>query len=214
MQATRVYLVRHGETEWNNVGRYQGQSDIALSARGRRQAELLQQRFSRVHLDAIYSSDLKRARETAMTIAAPHNLEVNLEKGLREINFGSWEGLRYQEIAELYPQAWEEWRRDPGQRVIPGGESFGQVKKRAAAVFKRIVQKEQGRRVLLVAHGGCLRSLMCFLLGVDLKSVWRFRLDNTGVSVVDCYGDDSILVLLNDTHHLEKLAGSEEKVAL
>ncbi|NLW08134.1 MAG: alpha-ribazole phosphatase [Clostridia bacterium] len=209
MQATRVYLVRHGETEWNNLGRYQGHSDIALSSRGRRQAELLSQRFEKVHLDAAYASDLKRARETAITIVAPHNLEVKLEAGLREINFGAWEGLSYQEIIAAFPQEWEEWRYDPANRAVPGGESFQQVKERALAVFNKIVAKEKGRNILLVAHGGCLRALICSILGLDLSAVWRFRLDNTGVSVVDCYNENKILVLLNDTHHLELLAGPD-----
>lgn len=205
---TRVYLVRHGETEWNHSGRYQGHSDVALSPGGRRQAELLRERFRHIHLDGVYASDLSRARETA-AIAAPHGLGINCVTALREINFGSWEGLTYQEITASYPHEWEEWRRDPGNRVVPGGESFQQVKERVWEAFNLIVGQEKGRNILLVAHGGSIRTLICAILGLDLNAVWRFRLDNTGVSVVDCYDDTRILVLLNDTHHLETLGGPD-----
>ncbi|KYH31103.1 alpha-ribazole phosphatase [Neomoorella mulderi] len=209
MQGTRVYLVRHGETEWNNSGRYQGHSDVALSSKGRRQAELLRERFRHISLDGVYSSDLSRARETAATIAAPHGLEVNTVTGLREINFGTWEGLTYQEIIARFPREWEEWRQDPGNRIVPGGESFQQVKERVWEAFNGIVRQEKGRSILLVAHGGSLRTLICAILELDLTAVWRFRLDNTGVSIVDCYDDKHILVLLNDTHHLETLGGPD-----
>ncbi|QGP93470.1 Phosphoserine phosphatase 1 [Neomoorella glycerini] len=209
MQGTRVYLVRHGETEWNNSGRYQGHSDVALSSKGRLQAELLRERFRHISLDGVYSSDLSRARETAATIAAPHGLEVNTVTGLREINFGAWEGLTYQEIIAGFPREWEEWRQDPGNRIVPGGESFQQVKARVWEAFNGIVQQEKGCSILLVAHGGSLRTLICAILGLDLTAVWRFRLDNTGVSIVDCYDDKHILVLLNDTHHLETLGGPD-----
>ncbi|MGI9860303.1 alpha-ribazole phosphatase [Moorella naiadis] len=210
MQGIRVYLVRHGETEWNHTMRYQGHSDIALSANGRRQAELLRERFRGIKLDAVYSSDLYRAKETAMAIAAPHGLLVQEVPALREINFGAWEGLTYQEIITSYPQEWETWRRNPGTTIVPEGESFQQVKERALAAFEKIVAgEEKGRTLLFVAHGGSLRSLICALLGLDLTAVWRFRLDNTGVSVVDCYDENRILVLLNDTHHLETLGGPD-----
>ncbi|OIQ08885.1 phosphoserine phosphatase 1 [Moorella thermoacetica] len=209
MQSTRVYLVRHGETEWNNSGRYQGHSDIALSPNGRRQAELLRERFCRVHLDAVFTSDLRRARETAAIIAAPHGLKINEVPALREINFGVWEGLTYQEIIANHPREWEAWRQDPGATIIPGGESFQQVQERALAAFNGILDRERGRNLLVVAHGGSLRALICGILGLDLTAVWRFRLDNTGVSVVDCYGVHQILVLLNDTHHLEDLGGPD-----
>ncbi|GEA15309.1 MAG: hypothetical protein PWR22_49 [Moorella sp. (in: firmicutes)] len=209
MEGTRVYLVRHGETEWNNAGRYQGHSDVALSPRGRQQAELLRERFRHVSLDGVYSSDLSRARETAATIAAPHGLEVNTVTGLREINFGAWEGLTYQEIVAGFPCEWEAWRRDPANKIVPGGESFRQVMERAWRAFNGIVRQEKGRNILLVAHGGSLRALICAILGLDLTAVWRFRLDNTGVSIVDCYDDKHILVLLNDTHHLETMGGPD-----
>ncbi|CEP68675.1 Alpha-ribazole phosphatase, CobC [Moorella glycerini] len=209
MQGTRVYLVRHGETEWNNSGRYQGHSDVDLSSKGRLQAELLRERFRHISLDGVYSSDLSRARETAVTIAAPHGLEVNTVTGLREINFGTWEGLTYQEIVASFPCEWEAWRRDPANKIVPGGESFRQVKERVWEAFNGIVRQEMGRSILLVAHGGSLRTLICAILGLDLTAVWRFRLDNTGVSIVDCYDDKHILVLLNDTHHLETLGGPD-----
>ncbi len=205
MQVTRVYLVRHGETEWNNMRRYQGCSDIVLNINGRRQAELLQHRFREIPLEAAYASDLKRAQETAKTIIAPHGLKLNLDTGLRETNFGDWEGLNHQEIIAAFPKEWHEWRCDPGNRAVPGGESFKQVKNRVQATFNKIIEKEQGKNILLVAHGGSLRALICSVLGLKLNFIWRFRLNNTGVSVIDCIGENKILVLLNDICHLVSL---------
>ncbi|WP_258360481.1 alpha-ribazole phosphatase [Moorella sulfitireducens (nom. illeg.)] len=207
MEGTRVYLVRHGETEWNNSGRYQGHSDVALSPRGRQQAELLRERLRHIPLDVVYSSDLSRARETAASIAAPHGLGVKVTAGLREINFGAWEGMTHEEIVASFPCEWEAWRQDPASTIVPGGESFRQVKERVWQAFNGIVRHEKGRRILLVAHGGSLRVLICSVLGLDLTAVWRFRLDNTGISIVDCYEDEYILVLLNDINHLETLGG-------
>lgn len=210
MQGTRVYLVRHGETEWNNSGRYQGHSDVALSSQGRRQAELLRERLRHISFDAVYSSDLLRARETAAIIAAVHGLNVKTDEAFREINFGAWEGLTYREIVAAFPHEWESWRWDPANVVIPGGESFRQVKERVWRAFRMMVEREKGHNLLLVAHGGSLRALICAVLGMDLTAVWRFRLDNTGVSIVDCYNGDFILALLNDSHHLETLGGPNE----
>ncbi|MDK2820513.1 MAG: hypothetical protein PWP31_478 [Clostridia bacterium] len=210
MKPTRVYLVRHGETEWNNTGRYQGHSDVMLSSKGKLQANLLKKRFDNINLDCVFTSDLKRATETASIISKSHGINVETLKDLREINFGAWEGLTYKEITTRYPKEWDEWRQDPGNVVIPGGESFNQVKERVLNSFNKIIEQEKGRDLLIVGHGGCLRVLICSVLGLDLNGVWRFSLDNTGVSIIDCYNEDKILVLLNDSHHLEEIGEPNE----
>lgn len=206
MQATRIYLVRHGETEWNHCGRYQGHSDIPLNDRGRYQAELLRERLRKVTLHRVYTSDLKRARETATIIARPHNLEVTEVRGLRELNFGAWEGMTSKEIAANYPREWEIWRKKTACMITPQGENFQELRARAWTAFENIVRENSQKNILLVAHGGSLRTIICNVLKMELDNVWYFRLDNSSVSIVDCYGDYKMLVLLNDTFHLESCA--------
>lgn len=203
-QGTRLYLIRHGETEWNNSRRYQGHMDVALSPRGRRQAALLCERLREEKLAAVYASDLKRARETAAIIAWPHGLAVIEMPDLRELNFGLWEGLTYQEIAAAYPGDFEEWLADPAGKQVPGGESFAQLQRRAYNAVTGIVAKHPGQKVAVVSHGGALRTIILSLLGLGLEGLWRFRLDNASLSIVDCYDGEYILSLLNDVHHLRE----------
>ncbi|MGI9953225.1 alpha-ribazole phosphatase [Moorellaceae bacterium AZ2] len=202
-QGTRLYLIRHAQTEWNNSGRYQGNMDVALSPQGLRQAELVSRRLQEEKLDAIYASDLSRARETAAVIARPHGLEVIEARALRELDFGLWEGLTHEEIRAAFPGELEEWLANPATKQVPGGESFAQLKERAYQFTREIIGKHPGQTVAVVSHGGTLRTVISSLLGLGLEGIWRLRLDNASISIVDCYGDRYVLGLLNDISHLK-----------
>ncbi|MGB9660567.1 MAG: alpha-ribazole phosphatase [Moorellaceae bacterium] len=203
-RGTRLYLIRHAETEWNNSGRYQGHIDIALSLQGRRQAALLRDRLREEKLVAVYTSDLKRARETAVIIAEPHGLPVVEVPDLRELNFGLWEGLTYQEIAACYTKDLEEWLAHPAVKQIPGGESFAQVQKRTSGVITKIIAEHPGEKVAIVSHGGTLLTMVLSCLGLDLDRIWHFRLDNASLSILDCFDGRYILTLFNEVHHLQE----------
>ena len=145
---TTILLARHGETDWNREGRWQGWADPPLNPTGRVQAAALAEQLAETPLDAVYSSDLRRALETAELLAEPHQLNVVTDPDLREIDIGAWSGLTRVEIAERFPD---------GSR--PGGETREQHSVRVLAAVERIARAHPGERVLVVAHGGCLRAL-------------------------------------------------------
>jgi broad specificity phosphatase PhoE len=145
---TTLLLARHGETDWNREGRWQGWADPPLNDTGRAQARELAEQLRSTPFDAVYSSDLARARETAEIVAAPHGVPVVADAGLREIDVGSWSGLTRAELEERFPD---------GER--PDGETRDQHSARVHAAVERIARANLGRRVLVVTHGGTMRAL-------------------------------------------------------
>ncbi|MCL6560770.1 MAG: alpha-ribazole phosphatase [Firmicutes bacterium] len=199
----RVYLVRHGETEWNALMKFQGQTDVPLSDRGREQAELLGRRLAGEKFQGFYSSDLKRALETAKIIASPHRQEIKTVPQLRELNFGSWEGLTVQEIKESFGEELKRWWESPLTTRIPGGETLAEMVERNVTALKKIVERHQGENVAVVSHGGSIRSIVASVLGIDLNKYWRLRLDNACLNIIDFpEWEKAILMLFNDCSHL------------
>jgi alpha-ribazole phosphatase len=199
---TRLLLARHGETAWNTSRRYQGQTDIPLNEGGRRQAKALAQRLSGEKIDAIYTSDLQRARETAEAIAAFHELPVRADPRLREIAFGDWEGLTSEEIQGRDAESLTAWHDDPLHASPPGGEMLHQVARRAGAALAEITAGHPDRTVLIVAHGGILRVLLCLALEISPTAYGRFRFGLASLSEVDIYETGATLNNLNDSTHL------------
>lgn len=199
---TRVILVRHGQTEWNVQLKYQGHSEVALTPDGVRQAEQVAARLAREPVCAVYSSDLGRAMKTAEYIAAAHQLPVTAVKGLREYHFGEWEGLSFQQVSERWPQDGSKFLKTPDTVRAPGGETFAEVKARAQAAVKELVARHENQTIILVSHGGTIRTLLCAALGLPLNRVWAIRQDNTAVNIIEYYPEDAIVALVNDTHHL------------
>jgi 2,3-bisphosphoglycerate-dependent phosphoglycerate mutase len=150
---TTLLLARHGETDWNRELRIQGSSDIDLNELGRRQAHFLAQELTDVELDAIYASDLSRARATAAAVAATHGLEVKFDPRLRERSFGSWEGLTREDISAFPPGS----RHD--------GESDEEVRERMLEAVQAIADAHPGEQVLVVSHGGALNTLWHYAIG-------------------------------------------------
>ncbi|GAB6157540.1 alpha-ribazole phosphatase [Desulfotomaculum varum] len=205
MVRTRLYLVRHGETAWNAGGKFQGHSDIPLSQRGREQAKALADRLSKQKIDAFYSSDLSRARETAVILAEPHQRTVYSLPALREINFGRWEGLTFKEIAETYGELSTRWWASPLTIAIPDGESLQQVVDRCSKAVTEIVMRHAGETVLLATHGGVIRVIVGLALGLDLNCFWQLRMDNLSLTVLAYDSPEkAVLELYNDTCHLHE----------
>jgi alpha-ribazole phosphatase len=198
-----VFLIRHGQTLWNCHARYQGHTDVELGESGRLQARLLSERLATQPLKAVYASDLRRALETAEIIAAPHNLRVELLSQLREINFGAWEGLTYQEIRERFGDLVDRWHAAPGDVPIPDGEVFQELKDRACAAIAELVRRHESEAIAVVTHGGTIRAIICALLDISMNHLFRIRQDNAALNIIDFYDNFAVLSLLNDTHHLE-----------
>lgn len=207
----RLFLVRHAETEWNELKRYQGHMDIQLSRRGHEQARMVAARLALEDISAVYSSDLTRARSTAEEIAATHALKVETRRALREVDVGAWEGLSIEEIRERFPEDFERWKKDSANVRFPQGESYLDVKVRAMPVIDEIVRRHRAREegAVVVSHSGPLKVIICTLLGLDLNERYRFSLANASVSLVTFVdGLPPRLELLNDTCHLLPLAAS------
>jgi alpha-ribazole phosphatase len=170
---TTLLLARHGETDWNRARRWQGHADRPLTARGRTQAADLAARLADIALDAVYSSDLRRARETAEPVAATDGLELVQLPELREVNVGSWQGLTRDEAEIRFPAGFERWRE--GGTGWDDGESYGEMSARVLAAVERIANEHRGGRVLVVTHGGPIRAIHGAALGMDVEAYRRIR---------------------------------------
>jgi probable phosphoglycerate mutase len=202
---TTVYLIRHGETDWNLTGRWQGHTDVPLNAVGWRQAQLLGQRLVRegVRFDALYSSDLARASQTAREVSAALGVAVRLTRGLREIDLGSWSGRTTAELKVLYP---EDFARIAAGEDIPrgGGESIRAMRQRVVTTVERIVAEHSGATLGIVTHGGCIRALLSHAVSLDGNEFQHFpHIGNTSISVVRIRALGWDTVVVNDMAHLE-----------
>jgi broad specificity phosphatase PhoE len=192
---TRILLVRHGATDWNTTKRAQGHADIDLNEDGRLQALHIATELETSEIEAIYSSDLKRAVDTARSIAAPHDLDVKVDPDLREIDQGEWEGLTVEEIRTGWPDLWGPARH---YNARPGGETPQQVRERALISLRRIVDDHPHGTVVVVSHGGTIRWISAEALGYDAKRSARIRgLGNGGVVCIDAHLQNGGLVLKN-----------------
>lgn len=183
---TQLWLIRHGQTDWNIEGRWQGQASSAppLNAAGRAQAQALATQLKGQSCKAIYSSDLLRARETAQLIAVQVGLPVAVDPRLREIHQGVWEGMLGSDIAGQYPDELAARQADPLHSRAPGGESVVEVAARVRAVADDIARTYPVGTVLIVAHGLALATLICRARGVPLSEVHRLIPDNARPEVI------------------------------
>ncbi|MFF4155748.1 bifunctional RNase H/acid phosphatase [Streptomyces sp. NPDC001678] len=203
---TTFVLLRHGETALTPEKRFSGSSgtDPELSAAGRRQAEAAAAALAaRGTIQAVVSSPMRRCRETAGTIAARLGLDVRVEEGLREADFGSWEGLTFAEVRERFPEDLSAWLASTKAAPTGGGESFATVARRVSLSRDKLITRYAGRTVLLVTHVTPIKTLVRLALGAPPESLFRMELSAASLSAVAYYGDgNASLRLLNDTSHL------------
>ncbi|MFC9791286.1 bifunctional RNase H/acid phosphatase [Streptomyces sp. NPDC127584] len=199
-------LLRHGETALTPEKRFSGSggTDPELSAAGLRQAEAVAAALAaRGTVQEIVSSPLTRCRQTAAAVAARLGLDVRVEQGLRETDFGAWEGLTFGEVRERYPEDLDAWLASPKAAPTGGGESFATVARRVAATRDRLAAAHAGRTVLLVTHVTPIKTLVRLALGAPPESLFRMELSAASISAVAYYADGNASVrLLNDTSHL------------
>ena len=201
---TTVLLIRHGETEWNILGKFQGSTDIPLSQEGIRQAHMLKNRLNG-DFDYVYASPLKRAYETAQTISEGTDKTITIAEGIREINFGKWEGLTLKGIAEKYPDVFKSWRTDKEEGKFCGGDmSTLNASIRARNCIMEIVKEHKGKKIAIVAHGGIIKAGLIGIFGWDMSMYHKIALGNTCINTVT-FNDDlkPAIVGLNDTNHLD-----------
>lgn len=207
-----IYFVRHGETSWNRRGTYQGDTNVPLNHRGLMQAELCAAKLKDVNFKKIITSDLSRALTTASMIKEFHDeSSFKIDSRLREVNFGDWEGLTFEEIEERWPGMIMAMYSGSDEIEFPNGESFEEMQTRAwEAVVEALEDCEEEDNILVVCHGGTVRALLCRAIDLSLKYAWNFRQGNTAISIVEYYGDGyfNTIQLLNDTSHIDNMKGS------
>jgi len=206
----RLLLVRHGETEWNRQGRFQGQIDVPLNDNGRQQARRVAEFLKDVPIDFGVSSSMSRPRETAeLTLAYHPQVALGLEDGFREISHGTWEGQFEADIEKDYPGELEHWRQVPAEVQMPAGENLQQVWERAISTWNQIVtaalaNPSQPKTGLVVAHDAINKVILCYIAGAGPEQFWSFKQGNGAVNVID-YPEDGgapILQAMNITTHL------------
>jgi broad specificity phosphatase PhoE len=177
-----VFLLRHGETAWNKLGRVMGRTQVPLGADGVQQIQKIAPLVAALELDAIYTSPLRRAVQTAKVVAAGTKLPVCKSEGLNEIAFGDWAGRYFDELIdnELYRR----FIKSPAATLLPGGETITDVQRRGLKVIDEAAQKVPGGRFLFVSHGDVIRAILCHYMKLPLNEYRRLRVDNGSLSAV------------------------------
>jgi 2,3-bisphosphoglycerate-dependent phosphoglycerate mutase len=199
---TELLIIRHGETDWNRQQRFQGQIDVPLNATGQRQAAALAHRLAGERADALFTSDLQRACQTAAPLAAAWQMTPVALAGLREQNFGLLEGLDVPTIQQRHPALWRQWLQQDADFAAPGGESQRQFHARITQALQALVQAPAGPRLVIVTHGGVLDMLWRSAHGLPLSGLRQCQIPNTGINrlrwaagslLIDAWGDDTHL---------------------
>ncbi len=204
----KVYLLRHGETDWNSVKRWQGNTDIGLNHIGIKQAEEVAKRFVNTNIGVVYASNLSRAKTTAEVIVdKAFNNKINLfiENDLAEIKLGEWEGLTYDEVATRYTDDFRRWSTNHSENIGFGVENYHDLQQRAFNIFTKICD-DNSEDILIVSHGAWIKALVCKLLFIPLEHKMSFEVGNTGVTIIEVIkvepSNKFIINTLNDTNHI------------
>ena len=200
--ATRILLVRHGETAWNRGEVFRGRADVVLDDTGRLQARALRAALLPHGPVAVYASPLSRAVETARIAVEPLGLSVRTEEALIDIDYGRWQGRGREEVRSAEPDLYDRWLRAPETVTFPGGESLAAVRDRALPALLEIAERHPGETVLVVAHRVVNKVLLCEILGAGLGAFWRVMQTNACLNILAREGDEFQVTLLNDTCHL------------
>jgi broad specificity phosphatase PhoE len=199
----RVILVRHGETDWNQSGRLLGgNSDIELNEKGRQQAKRLATRLKQERIQAIYSSPLHRALDTAQAIARHHQLQVESEPALKEMDVGKLDGTPIRQIGIPYDQLLTRESEERSVFKMHGGESLAEVQQRAWGVIQRLISQHPDGVIVVVSHFFVILSVICSMLNLPLSQMSRFRLGIGSISTIIFDGQTPRLELFNDICHL------------
>lgn len=203
----QMIIVRHGESEWNRIHRYQGQLDAPLSELGTQQAQTLAKRLSEEKLDAIYTSPLKRCADTTKIIATKHEgVPLYESPALMEIHHGEWEGKYADEVNATYADGLNEWRLHPMRSQMPGGESFSNILKRCLEFKEEVIAKHVDQTILVSTHDVVIKILVADVLGMNMDNINRIWLTNGSISTIVYGGEIPYLATLSDASHLGELA--------
>jgi broad specificity phosphatase PhoE len=209
--AMQVILVRHGQTDWNREGIFRGRIDVKLNASGLREAEIIGEALRGADIDAVCSSPLSRALETALRIA-PDDGPVEALDEFTDMDFGAWQGLPREQVRKRYPELYDKWVTTPERVRIPGAETLGGVRRRALEGLDSLLEKHSGETVVIVSHGLVNKVLLCAVLGLEDSHFWKIKQDNGAINLFTYTREGTKLVMLNDTTHLRGVASIVESM--
>ena len=201
--ANTFYIVRHGQTNWNILGKTQGHGNSDLTAKGIEQATELAESIVNYPIDYIYSSDLGRAVQTAQILGDKLNIKVKETEALREMGFGEWEGLLIDEIKANYANVYATWRNEPHLAQIPGGETLHLIKDRVDSFIQSLNEKYDNKHILLVTHSITVRVMLLAFLNSGMENIYRIKQDNTALNIVEYRDYGPVVIKMNDTSHIK-----------
>lgn len=200
--SVRIIYVRHAESLWNPIGRYQGRLDPELSERGHRQAQLIAKVLKKYNPTALYSSPLKRTYMTAEYISKELNIPININTDIIEIDHGDWSGLLVDEVKEKYSEMFRDWLYEPEKVQFPNGENLEEVRKRVKKFQDEVLENHDGETIIAVSHTVPIRASLVSGLNLPLSKFWSFGCDNASYSILDYDKVRPILYKLNNTYFL------------
>ena len=200
---TQIYLIRHGEAEGNIYRRCQGHHEGRITAKGLRQVDALAERLKDIHFDALYSSDRKRTIRTAKAVTMYHDVPLQTEPRLRELNMGPWEDVPFGNLMYEYPEQMRAFNDDPDRWYVEGAETFGQLQVRIRSILTELAEKHDGQTIACCTHGLAIRSFLSDVMGIPSNEIHRIKHgDNTAVSLVEYENGQFRVVYCNDAGHL------------
>jgi broad specificity phosphatase PhoE len=208
----RVILVRHGQTDWNESGVFRGRLDVKLNQNGFRQAEIVGEALKDADVDAVYSSPLSRALDTATAIARHHGNAFETYEPVNDMNFGEWQGLKRLEVEARYPDLFQIWLTAPHRVEIPNGETLSQVRRRLLTGLESLHSLYPEGTVVIVSHGLTNKVLLCAMLGLYNSHFWNVKQDNAAINIFKYTGQGSKVFLMNDTTHLRSIGEIVEEM--
>ena len=202
---TRLIIIRHGETEYNVKGLFQGQLDAELTEKGKKQAACAAERLKDTTFDVLYASPLKRTLDTAQIVKGNRELEINIENSIMEIKCGHWEGMKITDIQANDLEAFLKWENEPHLLDLPGGETFTQVYDRVSQFLAQIIGRHQGETVVIVSHMVAILLMLVYLSGEKIENVWKIgRQPNAAINIIDIDGHGIITFpVIGDNSHIE-----------
>jgi alpha-ribazole phosphatase len=193
----KLILVRHGETDSNKNATYCGFTDAPLNDNGAMQAQSAKEKLKAYAIDQIYASPLARTKKTAEIINESRGIDICYLDYLKERNFGKWEDLSFQQIKERYSEQYEQLEQDWINYVVPDGECALTFHERVTSFIQGLMDSCDNKTVLIITHLGCIRSMIAFLLGMKIEDMWRFKVDNGGITCIEITEGYAVLTLLN-----------------
>lgn len=204
--ATRLHLIRHGQTDWNKESVFRGRADRPLNMTGKREGLAVAFALEDTSLSGIYASPLQRAIQTLEETADRHGKDVQVIEDLTDIDFGDWQGKPRDEVAREDPGGYRTWLEKPGEMRFPGGESLEEAAVRAARAIEELAARHDGRQFAACTHRVICKALVCRLVGIDLSRFWSIKIDTASMTVLNKHKSKWILEKLNVDFHLAPLA--------